>query len=137
MPAGEVALYELEEPVVQLALVLYRLRNELPFPFERSRVYLVEGRVPPLYPAPDLPEFGPVFPVKVPVQLPEDKVLDLALALQQVQHPLQLEFVGALVLELALQVRHQQPPGPTFKGLIRFGGYPRQPRPGAPAASPL
>ena len=120
MPAGEVALYELEEPVVHFALVLYRPRDELPFPFERPGVYLVEGRVPPLYPAPDLPEFGPVIPVKVPVQLPKDTVLDLALALQQVQYPLQLEFLGALVLELALQVVHEHLLVPPFKGLHPF-----------------
>ena len=133
MPAGEVALYELEEPVVQLALVLYRPRDELPFPVERPGVYLLEGRVPPLYPAPDLPEFGPVFLVKVPVQLPKDTVLDLALALQQVQHPLQLEFLGALVLELALQVVYEHLLVPPFKGLIRFYGDLVQPRLGARA----
>ncbi len=137
MPAGEVALYEREELVVQLALVLYRPRDELPFLFEGPGVYLVEGCIPPLYPAPDLPEFDPVFAVEVPVQLPEDTVFDLALALQQVQHPLQLEFLGALVLELALQVVHEHLLVPPFKGLIRFDGNLVQPRLGARALHPF
>lgn len=90
VPASEVALDEREEPIVQLALVFYRPRDELSLLFEGGGVYLVEGIIPPLYKAPDLPELGPVLFDEVLVQLPEDAVFDLPLALQQVHDPLQL-----------------------------------------------
>ena len=131
------ALNEPEEPVIEFALALHRLRDEPPLIFERPGVNLLEGNVSLLHPAPELSKLVPVLGGKVPVQLLEELVFDLALVLQQIQDPLQLELLGALVLELALQVVYEHLLVPPLERMVGFDGDLVQPSLGARALHPF
>ena len=98
MSVGEVALNQPEEPVFELALALYRLGDKPPLLLEGPGSHALEDLVPLLHPAPYLCEVFPVFLGEMAVELLEEPVFELALALEQVHDPLELELLGVLVL---------------------------------------
>ena len=87
MSVGEMAFYELEELVIELALLLHRLRDKPSLRFEGSGLHALEGSVPLFHLAPQFCEVVPVLLDEVAIELLEEPVFELALTLEQIHDP--------------------------------------------------
>jgi hypothetical protein len=118
-------------------LAIHRLRDQLSLLLERPGGDVLEDGVSLLHLAPELSEVVPMLRGEMAIQLLEEPVFDLPLALQEVQDPLQFELVRALVIQLPLQVFNEHVLVPPLESLIRLHGDLVQPRLGASALHPF